>query len=430
MNEGSTENNLSLNNMTNEQEKPNLNVVFVGHVDHGKSTLIGRILFDTDSLPEQKVSEVKTICKQQGRPFEFAFLMDHMQEERDQNITIDTAQIFFKTDKRDYVIIDAPGHVEFTKNMITGASQAEAAILIVDAQEGIQEQTKRHAKFLSLLGLGQVIVVINKMDKVDYQEECFNQVKEDLISFLTKINITPTFVIPISAFKGDNISKKSENMKWYDGLSILSALDTFKQTKNLNDKPFRLPVQDLYKFDDKRIIAGQIASGTIAKGDEIVFLPEGKKSTIKTIEKMNQQLDAASAGENIGLTLADPLFIDRGNVAATPDNQPKPTSTLTGNLFWMSKQPLNSNDSLSLQCATQETGVTIKSISNRINSSSLEIIEEKSQELNEMEIATVVLQTDDSIVVEDFNAIPELGRFTLIRNGEVVAGGIVITNND
>ncbi len=418
-----------MENNTN-QEKPKLNIVFVGHVDHGKSTLIGRLLFDTDTLPEQKISEVKTICEQQGRPFEFAFLMDHMQEERDQNITIDTAQIFFKTAARDYVIIDAPGHVEFTKNMITGASQAEAAILIVDANEGIKEQTKRHAKFLSLLGLNQVVVVVNKMDQVKYKEKKFEEAKKDLLEFLGKINIIPSFTIPISAMEGDNVSKKSEKMNWYDGKTILEALDTFKQRKNELDQPLRFPVQDIYKVDNKRIAVGQISSGKISVGDKIVFLPQNNESSVKTIEKFNQELKEAGAGENIGLTLNDPLFVDRGNVAAHVEHKSQPVNTISGNLFWMSKEPMNMSDQLTLQCATQETGINIKKISNRIDSSSLEQISSEADSLKETEIATVEINTDDPIMVEDFNKIPELGRFVLMRNGSVVAGGIIITSEE
>lgn len=406
-------------------EKPKLNIVFVGHIDHGKSTLIGRLLFDTDSLSDQKISEVKTVCKMQGKPFEFAFLMDHMQEERDQNITIDTAQVFFKTKKRNYVIIDAPGHVEFTKNMITGASQAEAAILIVDANEGVQEQTKRHAKFLSLLGIDQVIVVVNKMDQIKYEQNRFEEVKKQLLVFLKKINIKPSFIIPISAREGDNIVKRSSNMPWYKDKTVLEALDTFKATADKSNLPLRFPIQDIYKFDNKRIIVGQIASGTMKVDDKLIFLPKNSESTVKSIEKMNKHPKQAKVGENIGLILEDPIFVDRGDLAAHSDSQTQATHEVKGNLFWMSKKPLTNSDSLTLQCATQETDITIKEISNRINSSTLEIIDNKATELKELEIATVILKTDEPIIIEDFNNIPELGRFTLIRNGEVVAGGII-----
>ncbi|MFH1597595.1 MAG: GTP-binding protein [Patescibacteria group bacterium] len=408
------------------QEKPKLNIVFVGHVDHGKSTLIGRLLFDTKSLPDQKISEVKTICEQQGRPFEFAFLMDHMQEERDQNITIDTAQIFFHTKQRNYVIIDAPGHREFTKNMITGATQAEAAILLVDAGEGVQEQTQRHAKFLSLLGLSQVIVVINKMDTADYQEARFDEVKKSIITFLQKININPSFVIPISAMQGDNIAKKSDKMSWYNGKTVLYALDTFRASGDHTETPLRFPVQDLYKFDQKRLIAGQIAAGQMKVGDPIVFLPKKSQTIIKSIEKFNETPQAAQAGESIAITSNDPIFVDRGDIGCQPDDQPQSTKQIKGNLFWMNKQPLKIHDNLTIHCATQESGVTVERISHRINSSSLDVIEEEAHELSETEVATVSLKMDSEIIVEDFNQVPELGRFTLSKNGEVLAGGIII----
>ena len=418
-----------MNNENNQKEELKFPIVFVGHVDHGKSTLIGRLLYDTDSLPEQKISEVKKVCEEQGREFEFAFLMDHMQEERDQNITIDTAQIFFNTKKRDYVIIDAPGHVEFTKNMITGASQADAAILIVDVNEGAQEQTRRHAKFLSLLGIKQVLVVANKLDQVDYSEDKFSQAKQDVEKFLSGIDIKPLIVIPISAKEGDNIVKKSDKMDWYTGKTLTEALDDLQPQESMSNKPFRMAVQETYKFDDKRIIAGQILSGRLKTGDPVVFLPADSKSTVKSIEKYPEPVPEAEAGEGIGITLDDPLFIDRGNIAVDPDNQPKMVDEVKAKLFWMSKEPLNLSDNLTLQCATQEIGVTIESLTDRINSSTLEIVEEKASELAETEIASVVFKADDKVVAEDFNQVPELGRFVLIKDGAVVAGGI-ITNLD
>src|SRR3989344_6036232 len=209
-------------------EKENMKIVLVGHVDHGKSTLIGRLLYDTESLPEGKIEEIKAVCESLGKKFEVGYILDSLEEERDQNVTIDTTQIFFKTNKRNYTIIDAPGHVEFIKNMITGASQAEAATLIVDAEEGVQEPTRRHAYILNMLGLKQIIVVINKMDLIKYEEKEFNNVKDKLTEFLSNINVKPSIIIPISAKEGDNITKKSENMQWYKEKTVLESLDTFK----------------------------------------------------------------------------------------------------------------------------------------------------------------------------------------------------------
>ena len=268
-------------------QKENLKFVIVGHVDHGKSTLIGRLFYDTGSIPADKVAEIEQISKELGREIEFAFMMDHLQEERDQGITIDTAQAFFHTDKRDYVIIDAPGHVEFTKNMITGASQAEAALLIVDAEEGVREQTRRHAYLLSMLGLKQVAVVINKMDmdSVKYSKQRFEQVVAELLEFCEPLGIKPTHTVPISAKDGDNVAKKSTQMDWYTGLTVLEVLDTFTVPSKPAEKPMRFPVQDVYKVDNKRMFAGRVESGTITNGQEVVFLPSASRSKIKSIEK-------------------------------------------------------------------------------------------------------------------------------------------------
>ena len=250
-----------------------LSFVIVGHVDHGKSTLIGRLLYDTDSLPPDKIEEMQKASTEAGRETEFAYLLDHLEEERKQGVTIDTTQVFFKTDKRRYVIIDAPGHVEFVKNMITGASQAEAAVLIIDVVEGVKEQTKRHSYMLSLLGLHQVVVVLNKMDLVDFSQERFKNVKKGVAEWLKSISIEPTCYIPISAIKGDNVASKSENMDWYTGLTFMESLDTLQNRQTPEDKPLLMPVQDVYKVGEKRINVGRVESGVIEKGTEVKILP-------------------------------------------------------------------------------------------------------------------------------------------------------------
>ena len=249
---------------TTNCDEQSLKFVIVGHVDHGKSTLIGRLLYDTNSLPPDKMEEIRKTSQDLGRDTEFAYLLDHLEEERRQGITIDTTQVFFKTDKREYVIIDAPGHVEFVKNMITGASQAEAAILIIDAKEGIQEQTKRHATILSMLGIEQVIVLINKVDLIDFSEEKYTELKSRLEKFLTTLNITPKLYIPISALKGDNIANKSTNMPWYKGPTMLEGLNHLKNKIAEENQPLIFPVQDIYKVDDKRVIVGRVETGEIS----------------------------------------------------------------------------------------------------------------------------------------------------------------------
>jgi sulfate adenylyltransferase large subunit len=401
-----------------------LKLVIVGHVDHGKSTLIGRLFFDTDSLPEGKMDEIKKTCESLGRELEFAYIMDYFQEEREQNVTIDTAQAFFKTSKRHYVIIDAPGHKEFIKNMVTGASQAEAAVLIVDAREGVREQTKRHAYVLSLLGLEQVIVAINKMDLVRYDEKRFNEIRKELKKFLGGISIEPKYSIPISARHGDNVAKRFGKMKWYDGPTILEALDSFRLKPRPFAKPLRFPVQDVYKIDGKRIIVGRIESGRLEVGDAITFLPEKNRSKVMSIEVFGRQKVAAEAGESIGITIEDPHFVDRGQVVCS-GKEPKVSQRFKANVFWMDRQPLRAGERITFKCATQEVRCVIERIEKRIDSSTLETMERNAKELNGTEVGELVIRTDKPVAIEDFNDVEELGRFVLERGGNTVAGGII-----
>lgn len=407
-------------------EAEHLKFVIVGHIDHGKSTLIGRLFFDTNSLPEGKIEEVRTICEALGKELEFAYVMDHLEEERSQGITIDTAQTFFHTDKRDYVIIDAPGHREFTKNMITGASQAEAAILIVDANEGVQEQTRRHAYILGLLGLKQVIVVINKMDLVDYKEDTFNKVSEDIKTFLGQIGIAPTYIIPISAKEGDNVANSSTRMNWYQGLTILSALDTFESMEDRVKSPMRFPVQDVYNIEGKRIIVGRIEGGTIHKGQEILVMPSGESTVVNSIEEFGKDgIERATAGESTGITVKDRLFIDRGNVICIKEDKPAITNEIKGNLFWMDKESLKRGEHVNFKCSTQEIRCTVKAIQRRMDSSTLKVLENYANTLQNREVGEVVLSFSQPVIVEDFNKTPELGRFVIEKGYDTAGGGII-----
>ncbi|MCD6110516.1 MAG: 50S ribosome-binding GTPase [Thermoplasmata archaeon] len=408
-------------------EREHLKLVIVGHVDHGKSTLIGRLFYDTDSLPREKLEEVRQICEALGRELEFAFVMDHLEEERSQGITIDTAQTFFKTAKRDYVIIDAPGHREFTKNMITGASQAEAAILIVDVSEGVQEQTRRHAYILSMLGLKQVIVVLNKMDLVGYSEEVFEKVRGHTLDFLKRIGINPTYVIPISAREGDNVASRSERMPWYTGPTILEALDTFKKTERRDGGPLRFAVQDVYNIEGKRIIVGRVEAGTLRRGDEIVILPTGERTRVKSIEEfMREGVEEAPPGKSTGITLEDKLFVDRGQILCRLEEEtPKMVSEVKGSIFWMSSEPLQVGESVIFKCSTQEAPCRVEAIERRIDSSTLEVIEENSSRLENREVGEVTLSFASPVIVEDFNVTPELGRFVIEKEGNISGGGII-----
>jgi len=402
-----------------------LSFVIVGHIDHGKSTLIGRLLYDTDSLAADKIEEIQKASAEAGRDTEFAYLLDHLEEERKQGITIDTTQVFFKTDKRRYVIIDAPGHVEFVKNMITGASQAEAAVLIIDVAEGVREQTKRHSYMLSLLGLEQVVVVLNKMDLVDFSQDSFNAVKKDIQEFLKSINIEPIFYIPISAIKGDNITKKSDSMKWYNGPTFLGSLDSLQNRQPPEDKSLLFPVQDVYKVEDKRINAGRVESGVIAKGDRIKILPSGQMTSVNSIEKFLEDTDRAVASECIGMTTVDSVFLNRGDIVCLPGSEPVVTDSIAASIFWMAKRDFDGRQKLTIRCATQETSCKIESINRRINSSTLEVIEQNAKILKNLEVAEVILKTKNPVAIKDFNDVQELGRFVLVQDENICAGGII-----
>ena len=411
--------------MYREKENP-LNFVLVGHIDHGKSTLIGRLFYDTNSLPPDKIAELKKASEERmDGEMEFAFIMDHLREEREQGITIDTAHTFFETDKREYVIIDAPGHVEFVKNMLTGASQAEAALLIVDAEEGVGEQTKRHANLVSMLGLEQIIVVINKMDIVGYEEAHFNTLKDNVQDFLNSINLYPKYYIPISALKGDIVAKHSEKMKWYKGMTVLESLDSLENDVPPESKGLIFPIQDVYKISGKRIAVGRIESGTLRSGMKVKVLPGGVETSVKSIEKFNETTDEAVAGESIGITTNDPIFLERGNVLCIEEKELIIGDKIGSSLIWLSKEPFRKDEKVGFRLATQETKANITEIRERVDSSSLEVLEEKASSINNLEIGEVEIKTKKLLAFTKFGDVKEMGRFVLVRGNDVVAGGII-----
>lgn len=405
-----------------------LKIVIVGHVDHGKSTLIGRLFYDTGSIPESRYQEIAATCRAQGREFEFAYLMDALEEERDQNITIDTASTFFKTAKRPYVIIDAPGHKQFLKNMITGASSADAAILLVDGVEGVREQTRRHAYVLSLLGIRQVVVAINKLDMVKYDRSVFQSVENDIRAFLHSVGIIPSYVVPISARDGENMANRHGGTPWYTGPTILEALDTFQNVRGDKNLPLRLPVQDVYKWDGKRIYAGRIETGEIRVGDDIIFLPSGKITKVKTVEKWQQpDLEQAGAGECVGVTTADELFVERGEVIARRAHQPVKTRELKASIFWLADQPFAAGKTYTLKLATAEVIATAVAIEERLDSSTLEVTERHAQELLPSEVGNVLFSLKSDIAADLYSENIRLGRFVIEDGIQIGGGGIIRT---
>jgi len=362
--------------MANEQTRERMNIVIAGHVDHGKSTVIGRLLADTGSLPEGKLEQVRQTCDRASKPFEYAFLLDALKDEQSQGITIDSARVFFSTSVRDYIIIDAPGHIDFLRNMVTGASRAEAALLVIDAAEGVQENSRRHGYMLSMLGISQVVVLVSKMDLVEYSQDIFNRILDEYTRFLTEIGLIADF-IPVSGMAGDNIAASSERLGWYTGRTVLEALDGFVKEPHPVDKPFRMPVQDVYKFtkagDKRRIVAGTIESGRIAVGDEVVFYPSGKTSTIKSIEGFNQPAQTtAAAGQACAFTLDRQIYVTRGEIAANPkQTHPRVTSRIRTSLFWMGAEPMVKDKTYLIKVGTAKQPVELDDVTRVINASDL-----------------------------------------------------------
>lgn len=403
-----------------------LKIVVAGHVDHGKSTVIGRLLYDTKSLPEGAIERVKRISKEKGKPFEYAYLLDAFEEEQKQGITIDTTQLQFHTDKRDYVIIDAPGHKEFLKNMISGAANAEAALLIIDAGEGIQEQSKRHGYILSLLGIQKIYVIVNKMDLIDYSEEKFKAIRKEMNQFLNSLNVYPLKYIPISAFLGENLTHRSGKMPWYDGEPVLEAMDLFEKDKGLADKPLRFPIQDVYKFDNRRIISGRIESGRLQVGDEILLSPGNKVTRVKSIEYWadRDRRDSVEAGMSVGITVEDEFFNKRGEFVSHREGVPVTSNLFKANIFWMGKKELVKNRKYKLKLVTQEVECEIHSVNKVIDATTLETLENAGA-VKTNDVAEVTVKTREKVSFDEFKDNQNTGRFVIVDDYDVSGGGII-----
>ncbi len=403
-----------------------LPIVIVGHVDHGKSTLIGRLLIDTGALPEGKLESVKAMARRRRMPFEWSFVMDAFQAERDQGITIDTTRIAFQSEQRRYVIIDAPGHKEFLKNMITGAASAEAALLVVDAEEGVQEQTRRHAYLLNLLGVDQVAVIVNKMDLIGHDQDRFRDIEQQIRTYLTEIGIAPSAVIPISARHGDMIAQRAQALDWFDGPTVLEALDGFEPRNATKAQQLRLPIQDVYKFDHRRLFAGRIESGRLTVGDTLTFAPDGKTGQVASIESWNTPAPqiSAVAGQSVAITLRDDVFIERGALAHHQGTAPRTSNRLYVRLFWLGADALSVGETLRLKIGTNSREVQVQRIDRVIDVESLQGLE--SDQVPRNGVAEVELASRDPIAFDEYDKHPKTGRGVLIKDYDIVAGCIVL----
>jgi bifunctional enzyme CysN/CysC len=406
-----------------------ISVVTAGHVDHGKSTVIGRLLADAGALPEGKLEQVRRNCLANAKPFEYAFLLDALKAEQAQGITIDTARCFFDTPTRHFILIDAPGHLEFLKNMVTGASRAEAALLVIDASRGVEENTRRHGYFLSMLGIRQIAVLVNKMDLVAYDKAVFEDIQNNFITFLRKIDVESAQFIPVSGAQGDNIAVRSDRIDWYDGPTVLDQLDAFRPVEPPDQQPLRMPVQGVYKFtgdgDSRRIVAGTVEAGALRSGDRVVFLPSGKRTTVKSLERFNAPApERYAAGQAAGFTMTDQIFVQRSEVVCRDgETLPQMGVRIRVNLFWLGKRPLSKDSRLLLKCGTARVPARIEQVSRIVNASDLSRRERQYVERNEVAQCDLILESP--IAFDVAGGCEALSRFVLVDDYEISGGGII-----
>lgn len=406
-----------------DEEKRAFPIVVTGHIDHGKSTLIGRLLYDCGALPQERYEEMRQSSIENGRhQEEFAFVLDSFEEERRRGITIDTAQIFFRAAGRPYVIIDAPGHREFIRNMVTGASYAEAAILIVDAGQGIRDQTLRHLRLLHMVGIRDICVVVNKMDAIGYEHEVFGDLCTDIDRLFASLALTPHAVIPVSALTGENMTSRSSVMPWYSGPILVEALGSF-EFRPLEERPLRFPVQDVYVIDEETVVVGRVESGSLNTGMKMQLLPAEIPVTVGAVRKYpHKDIGSASYEDAVGLVVKGDNSIRRGDVFVSGE-RPQTGTRFQANLFWF-QDTYKSNDPVILRCATQEVRVRI----------SLEEVFDPgdgSEARNDDrivvgEIARCSIDSERPLIFDKCSLIPEMGRFVIERDGTPVGGGIIV----
>ena len=414
-------------------DKEQMTIVIVGHVDHGKSSVIGRLLADTNSLPKGKLEQVRQRCVQNSKPFEYAFLLDALKDEQAQGITIDSARSFFNTKKRHYIIFDAPGHIEFLKNMVTGAAHAEAALLVIDALEGIRENSRRHGYLLSMLGIKQIAVLVNKMDLVDYDQNSFDRIVEDFEAFSHKLDIPDIHYIPISALKGDNVVNKSEEMPWYDGSTLLYVLENVHIASDLNYVDCRFPVQRVIRpqsdeYHDFRGYAGRIEGGVFKPGDEVMAMPSGFTTTIESIRTMDEELTEAFPPMSVIMTLKDEIDISRGDMIVRTNNQPHVGQDIDLMVCWLNEKPLNPGGKYTIKHTTQDLRCIVRQIRYKVNINTLHRIEDDSK-IGLNDIGRISIRTTRPIFYDNYRRNRTTGSMILVDEftNETVVAGMILT---
>ncbi|MHC1566108.1 MAG: translation elongation factor EF-1 subunit alpha [Candidatus Syntropharchaeales archaeon] len=414
-------------------EKPHMNLAVIGHIDHGKSTLVGRLLFETKTIDPHIIEQYRKEAEAKGKAtFEFAWVMDSLKEERERGITIDIAHQRFDTDKYYYTIVDCPGHRDFVKNMITGASQADAAVLVVDAKDGVMAQTKEHVFLSRTLGINQIVVALNKMDSVDYSEERYNEVKKDLEDLLKIVGYKGDMVtfLPVSALKGDNVTGPSENMKWYKGPSILEALDNFKEPEKPTNLPLRIPVQDVYTISGVGTVpVGRVETGVMKKGDKVIFSPTMKSGEVKSIEMHHEEVPEAVPGDNIGWNVRGIGKGDlrRGDVCGHTDNPPSVAAEFTAQIVVLQHpSAITVGYTPVFHCHTAQVACTFMELQKKLDPKTGQVSEENPSFLKTGDAAIVKIKPTRPLVIEKATEIPQLGRFAIRDMGQTIAAGMVI----
>jgi len=415
------------------ERKPHLNLVTIGHVDHGKSTIVGRLLYDSGAIREDALRKLQEIAKElKKETFEFAFVMDRLKEERERGLTIDIMHQRFDTNKYYFTIIDCPGHRDFVKNMITGTSQADGAILVVSAKEGVQDQTKEHAYLARVLGVSQMIVAINKMDAVGYDEKKYKETKDAAEKLLKGVGFKTENMqfVPVSAYKGDNVVKRSENMKWYTGPTIIEALDMFVVPEQPVDKPLRLPVQDVYSITGVGTVpVGRVETGILRVGDKVLFCPSMVQGEVKSIEMHHEPYQEARPGDNIGFNVrgVDKKDIKRGDVVTHPDNPAKPVKEFTAQIIVLNHPSVISKGYTPVfHCHTAQVACTITEIVKKINAKTGAVEAEHPDFIKTGDAAIIKVKPTKPFIIEKQSDFPELARFAIRDMGQTVAAGICI----
>ncbi len=410
-------------------DNPHINLVFIGHVDHGKSTTIGRLLWDTENLPQEEMRKLEEAAEEAGKEsFNFAFAMDSLEEERERGVTIDLAHQKFDTDDYNFTIIDAPGHRDFIKNMITGASQADAGVLVVAADDGIQPQTKEHAYLAKTLGIDQLVVAVNKMDLADYGEDGYSSVKEEVSQLIQGVGYNPDDIhfVPISSFKGENITENTE-MDWYDGPTLVEALDDFEEPEKAIDLPLRVPIQDVYSISGiGAVTVGRVETGEINPGDDITFEPAGVGGEVKTIEMHHEEVDAAEPGDNIGWNTrgVGKDDVKKGDVAGTADNPPTVAESFEAQVIVLNHPNVISEGYTPVfHVNTAQVSCTFTDLKKTMNPQTGETIEEDPDYIKQGQAAVVEITPQQPLVIEENDDIPQLARFAIRDMGQTVGAG-------